>query len=164
VHAEVHVAQSVGGEPVVIPAPPGLHARYLTTIAAEICATGIDVVVVDLPGHGLSTGKRGHADGRAIAGALEAAADYARSRFLGEPHILAVGNGAERLAHGSGWLRKLSPAASSRTTRQADGLLPRKVHCDNTVLGRLPYARTAREAVSIARSDRRSAGASTQRS
>ncbi|NMN95055.1 NAD-dependent epimerase/dehydratase family protein [Antrihabitans stalactiti] len=139
VHAEVHVAQSVGGGAIVIPAPPGLHARYLTPIAAEICAMGIDVVVVDLPGHGLSTGKRGHANGQAVADALEVAAAYARSRFHGEPDTLTVGAGAERLSH-----------RFERHLKPADGLLPRKVRCDSAILGRLPHARTPREAVAIA--------------
>ncbi|MFD0925251.1 NAD-dependent epimerase/dehydratase family protein [Williamsia deligens] len=59
IHLECHRPQVSVGTTVVIAGPRGLHARYLTPLAAHLARAGVAVVVVDGPGRGLSTGRRG---------------------------------------------------------------------------------------------------------
>ncbi|MBY6367824.1 NAD-dependent epimerase/dehydratase family protein [Rhodococcoides corynebacterioides] len=71
VHVEIHRADD-GSTVVVLPAPRGLHARYLTALGRAIADLGATAVLVDLPGHGLSTGRRGRTSRRAEREALRA--------------------------------------------------------------------------------------------
>ncbi|PTR21840.1 nucleoside-diphosphate-sugar epimerase [Rhodococcus sp. OK519] len=89
VHLEIHAAGAErSGRTLVVPAPPGLHARYLTNTAAALARDGFDVVLLDLPGHGLSTGPRGRLSAASVAEAVESAVSYARNWFGGHPVVL----------------------------------------------------------------------------
>lgn len=65
VHVEIHTPERDGSAdraaPLVLVMPPGLHARYASALARSIADDGHVVALVDLPGHGPSTGRRGHA-------------------------------------------------------------------------------------------------------
>lgn len=147
VHAEVHIGRPGGKETVVMPAPPGRHARYLTPIAADIGALGFNVVVLDLPGHGLSTGRRGYATRRAVSAALAAATDYARTRFDCEPIVTRSSIDGERRPPNR-LLAKLTRSGPSIGYKQSDRLLPRTLHCDDT-LKYLPRVDTARDVLRL---------------
>lgn len=74
IHVELHRAQTSPTALVVVGVPRGLHARYLTPLAAAVSRAGVAVALVDPPGHGLSTGRRGTRRGHdaavsAVAGA-----------------------------------------------------------------------------------------------
>jgi UDP-glucose 4-epimerase len=82
VHLEVHRAESGLAQGTVLVTPgPGAHARLYTPAAAALAERGFDVVTVDLPGHGLSTGHRGHAPPRLARQAIEAARGYAERQL-----------------------------------------------------------------------------------
>ncbi|MDG3013810.1 NAD-dependent epimerase/dehydratase family protein [Speluncibacter jeojiensis] len=149
VHAEVHADQSGSRRgTVLIAAPPGSHARHLTPMAAEVCARGLDVVVLDLPGHGLSTGERGRAPRRAVRAALAAATAYARARFDREPVVLgARGGDGLRVPGRTRALRGRFGTAPGY--RRADPLLPRTVRYDDS-LGHLPRADTTADVLRLA--------------
>ncbi|WP_241031333.1 alpha/beta hydrolase [Rhodococcus koreensis] len=161
VHAEVHAARSggaatvvsSGAATVVLPAPPGLHARYLTPLAVELAENGVNVVVADLPGHGLSTGKRGLATAAGVHDALAVALGYARIRFGGTPHVVRVGDATAPVSRPG---RRRSWVAGSRTratVNPADGLLPRRLRYEGG-LEHLPHAYSARGVTSVVHSDR----------
>ncbi|MGJ0118458.1 NAD-dependent epimerase/dehydratase family protein [Williamsia sp. MIQD14] len=57
VHAEVHPGD--GGPTIVLGVAGRSHARYVTPLAVRLASEGCTVVVVDTPGHGLSSGRRG---------------------------------------------------------------------------------------------------------
>ncbi|MCX6468782.1 MAG: NAD-dependent epimerase/dehydratase family protein [Corynebacteriales bacterium] len=65
VHAEVHPGD--GGPTIVLGVAGRSHARYVTPLAARLARDGLTVVVVDTPGHGLSSGRRGTRRGHARA-------------------------------------------------------------------------------------------------
>ncbi|OXM45206.1 NAD-dependent epimerase/dehydratase family protein [Amycolatopsis alba] len=88
VHLEVHPAEGVRLGTVVVSAGPGLHARWCTPLAMSLARHGVEVVLVDLPGHGLSTGRRGRADREAVASALAAAIRYASTRSSMPPYLV----------------------------------------------------------------------------
>ncbi|MFF2106774.1 NAD-dependent epimerase/dehydratase family protein [Rhodococcus koreensis] len=161
VHAEVHSArsggaatvESGGAATVVLPAPPGLHARYLTPLAAELAENGVNVVVADLPGHGLSTGKRGLATAAGVHDALAVALGYARIRFGGTPHVVRVGDTTAPVSRPG---RRRAWVARSRTrvvVNPADGLLPRRLRYEGG-LEHLPHAYSARGVTSVIHTDR----------
>ncbi|MDF3311970.1 NAD-dependent epimerase/dehydratase family protein [Rhodococcus sp. T2V] len=161
VHTEVHAARRGGGTTarsggtatVVLPAPPGLHARYLTPLAVELAENGVNVVVADLPGHGLSTGKRGLATAAGVHDALAVALGYARIRFGGTPHVVRVGDATPPVSRSG---RRRSWVARSRTrvtVNPADGLLPRRLRYEGG-LEHLPHAYSARGVTSVIHSDR----------
>lgn len=134
VHVEIHAADA--NATLLVPAPYGLHARYLTPAAMDLAQTeGVNVVVVDLPGHGLSTGKRGHAPEASVAKALAAAVDYAGRRFGGTPRLARFGD----VDGAASSKRRPGPRKIARIN-PADGLLPRRVRHDGT-LARLPSVR-----------------------
>ncbi|MGC4962976.1 NAD-dependent epimerase/dehydratase family protein [Gordonia sp. DT101] len=144
VHAEVHVATS-GEATVVLPAPLGLHARYLTEKAVELAESGINVVVVDLPGHGLSTGKRGHVLEPSVTEALAAAVTYASDRFGGLPKVIRFG-GPEPTSPGR---FRVLPSRNT-CANPDDGLLPRRLRHDGS-LARLTSAGSVREVRELVR-------------
>lgn len=144
VHLELHAASGADGT-VVVPAPLGLHARYLTSVAVDLAENGVNVVLVDLPGHGLSTGKRGHAPEAAMAKALAAAIDHARNRFGGTPRLVRFGDpDTETLPRRWSGPRKIEPI------NPADGLLPCRIRHGGT-LSRLRSAGSVREVVELVR-------------
>ncbi|MFD9662431.1 NAD-dependent epimerase/dehydratase family protein [Rhodococcus sp. NPDC059968] len=161
VHAEVHAARSGGAATVgsggaatvVLPAPPGLHARYLTPFAAELAENGVDVVVVDLPGHGLSTGKRGLVMVAGVNDALAVALGYARIRFGATPLVVRVGDGTERVSRPGRWRSKVARSRTHVSVNPADGLLPRRLRYEGG-LGHIPHAYSVRDVVSLTRADR----------
>lgn len=121
VHVEVH--RGSGRATVVIPVRPGLHARYLTPLALELDRSGIAVVLVDLPGHGLSTGPRGRTTQRGVDAAVAEAVDYATSEFGSPVSVIDVGEPpAERSR-----LDFIRDALAYRSVNPADGLLPRRI-------------------------------------
>ncbi|KQR99389.1 hypothetical protein ASG12_00655 [Williamsia sp. Leaf354] len=65
VHAQLHPGD--GGPTVVLGVAGRNHARYVTPLAARLASDGLTVVVVDTPGHGLSSGRRGTRRGHARA-------------------------------------------------------------------------------------------------
>lgn len=128
VHLEVHAAgPDRSGCTLVVPVPPGLHARYLTDTAAALAREGFHVVLLDLPGHGLSTGPRGRLTAETVAEALEAAVSYARDWFGGNPVVLGLpGTVAEPRGRR---IARLRARVTGRVVRPpvnpADPLLPR---------------------------------------
>ncbi|KQU04125.1 hypothetical protein ASG56_11990 [Rhodococcus sp. Leaf7] len=89
VHLEVHdgvdARDGADGTTVVVVVPRGLHARYGSALARTLADTGPTVALLDLPGHGLSTGRRGRATRRAGADAIAAAV-----RHFGPSTVLVV--------------------------------------------------------------------------
>ncbi|MDV7083633.1 hypothetical protein [Rhodococcus opacus] len=161
VHAEIHAArsggaatvESGGAATVVLPAPPGLHARYLTPFAAELAEHGVDVVVVDLPGHGLSTGKRGRATVAGVNDALAVALGYARIRFGATPLVVRVGDATERVSRPGRWRSRVARSRTHASVNPADGLLPRWLRYEGG-LGHIPHAHSVRDVVALTRADR----------
>nr|WP_271209842.1 hypothetical protein [Rhodococcus wratislaviensis]GLK34614.1 hypothetical protein GCM10017611_14620 [Rhodococcus wratislaviensis] len=169
VHAEIHAArsggaatvessgsatvESGGSATVVLPAPPGLHARYLTPFAAELAENGVDVVVVDLPGHGLSTGKRGRATVAGVNDALAVALGYARIRFGVIPLVVRVGDATERVSRPGRWRSRVARSRTHASVNPADGLLPRRLRYEGG-LGHIPHAHSVRDVVALTRADR----------
>ncbi|GGF96517.1 hypothetical protein GCM10007304_08100 [Rhodococcoides trifolii] len=129
VHVEVHISESPHAA-VVIPVPTGLHARYLSALARTIADSGVSVVLVDLPGHGASTGRRGRATKSQVTEALASAAEWARTRFGQEPTVVDIP---------SGGVDTLS------TVEPADGLL--SAHSGLRMPQRRPDMTTATRAV-----------------
>ncbi|MBE7161558.1 MAG: NAD-dependent epimerase/dehydratase family protein [Williamsia herbipolensis] len=99
IHVELH-RPSTTAALVVIGAPRGLHARYLTPLAAALVRAGVAVALVDPPGHGLSTGRRGTRRGHEAAVSAAAAA-----RLVETAATVVV---ASRRARGGGTLRVVS--------------------------------------------------------
>ncbi|KAF0959479.1 NAD-dependent epimerase/dehydratase family protein [Rhodococcus sp. T7] len=160
VHAEVHSArsggatvESGGAATVVLPAPPGLHARYLTPLAVELAENGVNVVVVDLPGHGLSTGKRGRATAAGVHDALAVALGYARIRFGGTAHVVRVGDEPPSVSRPGRWRSWVARSRTRAVVNPADGLLPRKLDYQGG-LEHLPHAYSARDVTSVVHADR----------
>ncbi|RRQ25436.1 NAD-dependent epimerase/dehydratase family protein [Rhodococcus sp. Eu-32] len=91
VHCELH--RGGGRRTIVLPARPGSHARYCTPLAVELRERGYDVVAVDPPGHGLSTGPRGRVDQAQFDRAVTEAVEYARRTF-GGPISIVVDEGS----------------------------------------------------------------------
>ncbi|EID79346.1 NAD-dependent epimerase/dehydratase family protein [Rhodococcus opacus RKJ300 = JCM 13270] len=145
--------ESGGSATVVLPAPPGLHARYLTPFAAELAENGVDVVVVDLPGHGLSTGKRGRATVAGVNDALAVALGYARIRFGVTPLVVRVGDATERVSRPGRWRSKVARSRTHASVNPADGLLPRRLRYEGG-LGHIPHAHSVRDVVALTRADR----------
>jgi alpha-beta hydrolase superfamily lysophospholipase len=86
VHLEVHEADA-GAPTVVVHHGLGDHVRRMTPMAARFAAEGMNVVMMDRPGHGLSEGRRGHC---LLAWALELvdhSIRFARERY-GGPVVL----------------------------------------------------------------------------
>lgn len=133
VHVEIHAAGA--NATLVVPAPIGLHARYLTPAAMALAQTGVGVVLVDLPGHGLSTGRRGDSPEASVTKALAAAVDYARRRFGGTPQLARVDDADS--ATSRKWQTRSRKVAR---VNPADGLLPRRTRHDGT-LARLQSVR-----------------------
>jgi UDP-glucose 4-epimerase len=82
VHLELHEA-GPADPTVIFTHGIGAHARLYTPLAARLREQGLNVVLVDRPGHGLSEGRRGDCTvGRALD-VLEEAVRYARTRYAG---------------------------------------------------------------------------------
>ena len=142
VHIEVHRGSGVAS--VVIPVRPGLHARYLSPVALELSKAGIDCVLLDLPGHGLSTGPRGYVTQPDLDAAIAEAIDYAYSEFDGPVTVVDVGEPRvppRRVDVLRGWSRH-------RPINAADGLLPRRVRA-RTSPGSIATVATAAEVVDL---------------
>ncbi|MGZ8177528.1 NAD-dependent epimerase/dehydratase family protein [Williamsia sp. SKLECPSW1] len=88
-HVEVHRPATTSALAVVA-VPRGMHARHLTPMAARLARSGVAVALVDPPGHGLSTGRRGTRRGHAAA---LAAVVSARVVDAPETIVVASGNG-----------------------------------------------------------------------
>lgn len=76
-HAELHRGGPEACGTVLVVAGPGAHARLYTRWAAAAARSGLNVLVVDPPGHGLSTGRRGHAPPELLQVTREGAELYA---------------------------------------------------------------------------------------
>ncbi|MDJ0395887.1 NAD-dependent epimerase/dehydratase family protein [Rhodococcus sp. G-MC3] len=145
VHCEVHRrsgndAGRAGA--IVVPVRPGLHARYLTPLARELANGGSNVVLLDLPGHGLSTGPRGRVSAREFDSAVDAAISFARSQF-GSP-VTAYDVGETRQETST--LRTLFSALRRPSNESADGLIPRNVHAPVS-WGTIPTVGTAADII-----------------
>ncbi len=88
IHAEVHSADADSAPSIVFSPGIGGHARPYSPALAALCAEGFNVIGVDRPGHGLSTGPRGDAPVEVVLDVLEMWIAYARERF-GGPVVLA---------------------------------------------------------------------------
>ncbi|WP_299569840.1 NAD-dependent epimerase/dehydratase family protein [uncultured Williamsia sp.] len=99
IHVELHRPRSAPLASVVIGVPRGLHARYLSPLAAALVRAGVAVALVDPSGHGLSTGRRGTRAGHDAA--LSAVAD---ARLVDTAVTVVV---AASRARGGGTLRAL---------------------------------------------------------
>ncbi|OZF07315.1 NAD-dependent epimerase/dehydratase family protein [Rhodococcoides fascians] len=119
-HIELHRG-SAQGPTVVVPVRPGLHARYLTPVAQELAHAGITTVLLDLPGHGLSTGPRGRVTAAEFDDAVANAADYARLNFGSTVAVVDIGDHTPAPKQTLRRLRRHHPV------NPADGLLPRRL-------------------------------------
>lgn len=146
VHCEVH--RSTGLGTVVIPVRHGLHARYLTSTARTLAEGGLNVVLLDLPGHGLSTGRRGRTSQAEFDAAVTAATDHARTVFGDPVQVLDVG---EHTVKG-GWIAALAGSviglANKTTAGRGDGLLPSRIRAASSH-SLFPTARTAEEVLEL---------------
>ncbi|QCB50630.1 NAD-dependent epimerase/dehydratase family protein [Rhodococcus sp. PAMC28707] len=142
VHCEVH--RSTGLGTVVIPVRPGLHARYLTPTARILAASGLDVVLLDLPGHGLSTGRRGRTSQTEFDAAVAAATAHARAEFGGPLRVIDVGEQQVNV----GRVRAMAGALRGAPGNRLDGLLPKRVRV-TAASDRFPTARTAEEVIEL---------------
>jgi nucleoside-diphosphate-sugar epimerase len=87
-HVELH---DPGDGPVaIVVVPVGSHARYHSAFADEIAAAGIRVALVDLPGHGLSTGRRGHVNTAQVTQVLDAVSAEVTDRFGSVPTVVTI--------------------------------------------------------------------------
>ena len=82
VHLELHEA-GPADPTVVFTHGIGAHARLYTPLAARLREQGLNVVLVDRPGHGLSEGRRGDCPVDRALDVLEEAVRYARARYAG---------------------------------------------------------------------------------
>lgn len=86
-HLEVHEATDHSTATVVFAHGLGDHARRATPLGGALAAAGLNAVLVDRRGHGLSEGGRGDATLEKDLELLEAVIAYARRRF-GGPIVL----------------------------------------------------------------------------
>lgn len=144
VHCEIHWRGTDAGRPgaIVIPVRPGSHARYLTPFAQKLAETGWNVVLVDLPGHGLSTGPRGRVSAREFENTVATTIGYARSEFGSPVTTIDVGDTRKE----TGILGTLLSAFRTRSVDTADGLIPRHVHA-SVSWGTIPTVRTVADVV-----------------
>lgn len=157
VHCEIHPTGSKGV--VVVPVRPGLHARYLTPSAQEWSRHGIASVLVDLPGHGLSTGRRGRVGASEFDAAVAEAVDYARSRFGVPVSVVDFGDDSDRgpTVESAPRLRVLTRRALAhrrsvrhRPINPDDGLLPTRVTAPVSYASAV-VARTTDEVIDVFR-------------
>lgn len=87
VHLEVHEA-GPGAPTIVVHHGLGDHARRFTPLAARLAAEGINSVLVDRPGHGLSEGRRGHCPLEWALEVIELSLRFTRSEFAGPVVLL----------------------------------------------------------------------------
>lgn len=147
VHVEIHRSSTGSDRSVVLLADTGTHGRYLTTLASDIAAGGVDVVVLDLPGHGLSTGRRGRSSAAQTTAAVDAASRFARVELDTAPITVRSGvrHAADTLIGGivrraTGWTTMDEPSRS-------DGLLPDRTRVDGT--SSIPFVSTAADALAL---------------
>ena len=86
IHLEIHEATEPTAT-VVFAHGLGDHARRSTPLGGALAAAGLNAVLIDRVGHGISEGRRGDATLAADFGVVESAIAYARERFAG-PVIL----------------------------------------------------------------------------
>jgi len=82
VHLELHEA-GPADPTVVLTHGIGAHARLYTPLAARLREHGLNAVIVDRPGHGLSEGRRGDCPVERALDVLEEAVRFARARYAG---------------------------------------------------------------------------------
>ncbi|MDI9932012.1 NAD-dependent epimerase/dehydratase family protein [Rhodococcus sp. IEGM 1354] len=145
VHIEVHRSATATEQSVVLVADTGLHARYLTPLAAEIARAGVDVVVLDLPGHGLSTGLRGRSSATQTVDSVDAALRFVRTHLDTAPVALRSGvrHATDTLV--GGLRRRATGWTTLEEPKCPDGLLPSRVRVDGTAA--LPFVSTAADAL-----------------
>ncbi len=80
-HLEVHDAGQGGAAAIILVPGIGAHARFHSPALGAFCMAGIHAIGLDRPGHGLSSGRRGHAPVEMTIDAVRTAADYAKERF-----------------------------------------------------------------------------------
>ena len=86
-HLEVHPARGIAHATVVVVHGLGDHVRRATPLGGALAGAGLNAVLVDRRGHGLSEGPRGDASLEDDLATCEAAIAYARRRF-GGPVVL----------------------------------------------------------------------------
>jgi len=86
-HLEVHPVSEAAPTLVIAPGL-GDHARRQVGLAVALAERGLNCVVVDRRGHGISEGRRGDATLEADFALLESAIGFARSRFEGPVVLL----------------------------------------------------------------------------
>lgn len=87
IHLEVHPAPGAARGTVVFAHGLGDHARRATPLGGALAAAGLNAVLIDRRGHGISEGRRGDATLSDDLAVLERTIAYARERF-GGPVVL----------------------------------------------------------------------------
>nr|WP_314141725.1 NAD-dependent epimerase/dehydratase family protein [uncultured Rhodococcus sp.] len=144
VHVEIHRASVDTEQSVVLVADAGLHARYLTSLASDIAADGVDVVVLDLPGHGLSTGPRGRSSAVQTTEAVDAALRFARTGLDTAPITVRSGTRHATDTLIGGIVRRATGWKTMEQPTRSDGLLPSKIRVDGT--SGIPFVSSAADA------------------
>ena len=112
IHLEVHRAAGPARGTSLIKAGPGTHARLYSPIAVALARQGNDVVLVDLPGHGLSTGRRGDAPADRARRAVHAARRFAAERLAAPVASFGAGTASpHRPTRALSLLARIAPLA-----------------------------------------------------
>ena len=147
VHVEIHRAPVESEQSVVLVADGGLHARYLTSLASDIAARGVHAVVLDLPGHGLSTGPRGRSSAAQTTEAVDAARRFARIELDTAPVSVRGGTRHAQDTLVGGILRRATGWKTLEEPTRPDGLLPSKIRVEGTA--GIPFVSTAADALAL---------------
>ncbi|GGF95177.1 hypothetical protein GCM10007304_06280 [Rhodococcoides trifolii] len=134
-HVELH--DGGDGPVVVIVVPVGSHARYHSAFADEIAAAGIRVALVDLPGHGLSTGRRGRVDTAQVRRVVDAVTAEMTARFGSVPTVAAIRRDVPRQGVVDAARSRITGLRTSAPSNPSDRLLPRAVNTPDVVAAHL---------------------------
>jgi nucleoside-diphosphate-sugar epimerase len=138
VHLEIHPAERPRATVLAL-AGPGLHARCLSPLGAALARDGVRTVLIDPPGHGLSTGRRGHTPRTALDRTLRAALQHVAGTPGGPVHLLCARPPSVSPSRRASAARLLAGAVPNATIgilpllRELDAVIPR--HLDRLLRG-----------------------------
>ncbi|MGU3436605.1 NAD-dependent epimerase/dehydratase family protein [Actinomycetes bacterium M1A6_2h] len=121
-HVELH--DEGDGPVVVIVVPVGSHARHHSAFADEIATAGIRVALVDLPGHGLSTGRRGRVDTTQVRRVVDAVTAEMTARFGSVPTVATIRSSRGQQGLIDAVRTRITGLKSVTPTHPSDRLLP----------------------------------------